>query len=310
VRIVVRASCGLGNQLFQYAAGKFYAMRYGAALRIAVDPAWSLVSDGYPRPFLLSHFEIPVPMGLRWFSDRVWASQNPRLMAASALVRSASRTQLFTEPSEDRYRFVRDLPLKRNVELLYLVGYWQNHLMVEEIAADLRAELTFKEPARGKTLEILKQIRQSRNPVSVHVRRGDSMIPREGKVVLPMAYYSEAISIIKERVADPVFFVFSDDIVSALEVLPHEEKMVFVEHNDDFAAHEDLRLMSSCHDHIIANSTFSWWGAWLNPRPDKTVVAPRRWFVEMDSCYPDLFPRDWVLYDYAADETTCLSWSV
>jgi hypothetical protein len=72
---------------------------------------------------------------------------------------------------------------------------------------------------------------------------------------------------------------------------------VFVGHNDDFSAHEDLRLMSACHHHIIANSTFSWWGAWLDPRQDKMVIAPRQWYVTPDSYYPDLLPPTWLLID-------------
>jgi hypothetical protein len=302
VRIVIRGFHGLGNQLFQYAAGKYYAKRYGASMRILVDPARSAQCYGYPRPFLLSHFMIPAPMGERSFSDRVLTTNNARLRAVSSRLRRASRTQLFIEPFEDRYRFFRDLPLERNIETLYLVGYWQNHLLVEENAEDLRVDLSFKDPPRGETLEILEQIRRSRNPVSLHVRRGDSMIPREGRVVLPIKYYSDVISIIKERLVDPVFFVFSDDMAFVKEALPRHGKMVFVEHNDDFAAQEDLRLMSSCHHHIIANSTFSWWGAWLNPRPDKMVFAPRHWLIGMDSYYPNLFPREWILYDSAAAE--------
>jgi hypothetical protein len=83
------------------------------------------------------------------------------------------------------------------------------------------------------------------------------------------------------------------------ENLPRDMSMVFVEHNDSFAAHEDLRLMSSCHHHIIANSTFSWWGAWLSPRSDKMVIAPRHWYLGMDDYYPSLFPPNWVLADVA-----------
>lgn len=299
VKIVIRGFCGLGNQLFQYAAGKYYAKRYGASMRILVDPARNAQCYGYPRPFLLSHFMIPAPMGERSFLDRVFITNNARLRAASSQLRMASRTQLFIEPYADRYRFFRDIPLERNVETLYLVGYWQNHLLVEENADELRADLTLKDPPRGKTLEILERIRQSRNPVSLHIRRGDSMIPREGRVVLPMKYYSDVISIIKERLVDPGFFVFSDDMAFVKETLPHDRKMVFVEHNDDFSAQEDLRLMSSCHHHIIANSTFSWWGAWLNPRPDKIVIAPKHWFNTEDTYYPELLPPTWILADVA-----------
>jgi hypothetical protein len=133
--------------------------------------------------------------------------------------------------------------------------------------------------------------------VSLHIRRGDAIHPREGRVLLANEYYAHAISMIKERFVDPVIFVFSDDMPFVKENLSRDVKMVFVEQNNDFAAHEDLRLMSSCHHHIIANSSFSWWGAWLNPRRGKMVVAPRQWFLGVEN--PDLLPQDWVLADVA-----------
>jgi hypothetical protein len=166
---------------------------------------------------------------------------------------------------------------------------------VEEIADELRAELTFKDPAQGKNLEILEQIRLSKNSVSVHVRGGDSLVPASGRVSLPMGYYLDAICTLKERLVDPTFFIFSDDMPFVKQNLAHDISAVFVEHNDDFTAEEDMRLMSSCRHHIIANSTFSWWGAWLNPQSDKIVIAPKQWDLAPDSYYPDLFPKDWIL---------------
>ena len=136
------------------------------------------------------------------------------------------------------------------------------------------------------------------------MRRGDCTVAATNRVDLPLEYYLNAISTIKERLGDPTFFVFSDDIPFVKEYLPQNLAMVFVDHNDDFSAHEDLRLMSSCHHHIIANSTFSWWGAWLNPRTDKMVIAPKHWYNTEDSYYPDLLPQTWLLADVAnaADE--------
>jgi Glycosyl transferase family 11 len=195
---------------------------------------------------------------------------------------------------------LRDLPLERDVKTLYLLGYFQTSHLVEEIAEELRMELTLKEPPQGKNLEVLQQIRRSRNPVSLHIRRGDATLPTEGRVVLPMEFYKQAISIIKEQLIDPAFFVFSDDMAFVRENLPRDSRMVFVELNDEFTAHEDLRLMASCRHHIIANSTFSWWGAWLNPRADKMVVAPKHWFVGVENSYSGLLPRDWMLTDVVA----------
>ena len=90
-------------------------------------------------------------------------------------------------------------------------------------------ELTLKEPPQGKNLEVLQQIRRSRNPVSLHIRRGDATLPTEGRVVLPMEFYKQAISIIKEQLIDPAFFVFSDDMAFVKENLPRDSRMVFVE---------------------------------------------------------------------------------
>jgi hypothetical protein len=300
VRIVLREWGGLGNQLFQYAALLYYGRRYGADMHVAADPEWNAQCNGYPRPCLLSHFSIRTPLEDRSLADRFFMTDKGWLTAAASPLKRALHVQGFTEQVEDRYRFLRDLPLERGIRTLYLQGYFQSNEMVEAVANELRADLTLKEPPRGRNLEMLQEIRRSRNPVSLHVRRGDSTLPWEGKVVLPMEYYAHAISKIKERFLDPLVFVFSDDMAFARENLPREARMVFVEHNDDLASHEDLRLMTACHHHIIANSTFSWWGAWLNSRPGKMVIAPRHWFVGGKK-YQTLVPCDWILNEWATE---------
>ncbi len=297
--MVLREFGGLGNQLFRYAALRYYAKRYGAEMKISVDPEWNATSHGYPRPCLFAHYKIPVPMEERSPSDRLFCTEKPWLQAASAPLRTALRTQVFMQQPERRYIFTPDLPLQRHIKTLYLVGYWHTHTIVEEVADELRSELTLKEPAQGQNLELLNQISQSRNAVSLHVRRGDCRVAATRRVALPFEYYFDAISTFKERLVDPTFFVFSDDMPFVKEYLPRDLRAVFVEHNDDFSAHEDMRLMSSCHHHIVANSTFSWWGAWLNPRSDKIVIAPKHWDLTEDSYYPDLLPQTWMLVDVA-----------
>jgi hypothetical protein len=303
VRIILRESGGLGNQLFQYAALRYYAKRYHADMHIAVDPEWNALSYGYPRPCLLQHFSIPARMAVRSLSDRIIFSAKPWLNAVSDPFSKLWGMQKFSQQTTDHYRFLRDLPLKGSVKTLYLEGYFENHVMVEEIAAELRSDLIFRQRPEGKTLDIMAQIGRSKTPVSIHVRRGDATLPVEGKVVLQADYYANAILRIKERFGDPSFFVFSDDIPYVKENLPLGVNAVFIDHNDCYTAHEDLRLMSCCHHHIIANSTFSWWGAWLNARSDKMVIAPRRWYLWKDNYYPGLFPPEWILDDFVSTET-------
>jgi glycosyl transferase family 11 len=299
LKIVLREFGGLGNQFFRYAALRYYAKRYGAEMAISVDPEWNAQSFGYPRPCLLQHYSIPAPMEERSLSERILFTEKQWLRAACGPFTRALRNQVFVQQPSHRYYFSPDVPLRRNTETLYLLGYWHTHTIVDKVADELRPELTLKKPAQGKNLEVLERIRRSHS-VSLHLRRGDCKNPATLRTELPFEYYATAISTLKERLGNPTFFVFSDDIPFAKEYLPQDIKAVFVDHNDDFSAHEDMRLMSSCDHHIIANSTFSWWGAWLNPSLDKIVIAPKQWDLTEDSYYPDLLPPDWMLMEVAS----------
>lgn len=294
MEVVMRQISGLGNQLFQYAAGRYYAEHHHASFRIAINDQRNAVSHGFPRPFLLSHFNIQTPLYPLSRPERLIFSTRLPLRPAAALVKRWKRTQVFHEPVAQRYTFIKDLPLEENIKTLYLVGYWQAYEMVES-REQLREELSFRSPASGKNLEILNQIARCQHPVSLHVRRGDYTLTEEGKIVLPIAFYEKAIAFFQERYVNPVFFIFSDDIAYTRAHLPAGISAVFVDHNNDSSAHEDLRLMSSCHDHIIANSSFSWWGAWLNQRKNKVVFAPKYWHLLPGSYFPELIPPNWIL---------------
>jgi hypothetical protein len=295
MQLVVRQISGLGNQLFQYAAGRYYSERLGATMRVALDPAKRMHSHGSPRPFLLSHFSITAPVAELSKIELFALAERRSLKPFASLFNKTRGVEIFREGNCQRYRFLPELSVKGDAETVYLVGYWQTHRMVNAIGDSLRAELAFRRPAEGKNLETLEQIEQSRNPVSLHVRRGDYTLAAEGNIALSVDYYTRAIATMQERLDDPTFFVFSDDIAFTKASLPAGLRAVFVEHNDSESSQEDLRLMAGCHHHIIANSTFSWWGAWLNGRPGKIVIAPKYWHLRADTYYPDLMPPDWIL---------------
>jgi hypothetical protein len=297
MELIVSAHAGLGNQLFQYAALLYYGKRFRAEMKVMIKPPKYAHSYGFPRPFLLSHFSLKTPIRELSLAERLLTYHNPLLKAALTPVKLPFQIRVFTEDYASRYSFAPDIPVGRRICRLYLIGYWQTWVMVEEVAAELRSELTFSKPPQGKTLEVLQQIKRSINPVSIHVRRGDSTITATNRVSLPIEYYLRNIAECRQRLANPTFFVFSDEMGFAKEFLPRTINAVFVEHNDDFSAHEDLLLMSSCRHHIIANSTFSWWGAWLSPGFDKMVFAPKQWYQTKDSYYPELLPPSWNLVD-------------
>jgi len=297
MKIISRQKSGLGNQLFQFAAGLYHARRYGADLAMAIDPAKGQVSHGYARPFLLSHFSIDVPMLPESLADRLAVNDRESLRPTAGVLRRALGIQVVRERLDQRYTFVEDLALTAGTRTVYLIGYWQTHRIADAISEELRSQLRLRKPPKGRNLELMEQIAQSVTPVSLHIRRGDYTLAAEGNIALPMSYYSRAITQLRERVDDPVFFVFSDDIAFARANLPPGLRTVFVDHNDDLNSHEDLRLMSACHHHIIANSSFSWWGAWLNSRPDKLVFAPKHWLLSPGTYFPDLLPPQWITLD-------------
>lgn len=294
MQLIVRQISGLGNQLFQYAAGRYFSARYGAQLMLALDQTGE-DSHGFPRPFLLSNFLIRA--GVRKYSsiDRHRVQPGRYLKPIMGLLNRLDGIQTYAQPFEQRYTFLPDIDLDENVHSLYIIGYWQAYRFAASMGEQLQADLTLCEPPRGRNLEVLNRIRATRNSVSLHMRRGDYTLAVEGNIALPIEYYNRAIALFDAILSSPTYFVFSDDIGFAKRNLTFRHEALFIDHNDSSTAHEDLRLMSACENHIIANSTFSWWGAWLNPKSDKLVYAPKYWLLKRNTFFEDLYPPGWIL---------------
>jgi hypothetical protein len=178
---------------------------------------------------------------------------------------------------------------------VYLAGTWASERYFDEAADSIREQFTFAAPPEDENERILDCIR-SRNAVSVHVRRGDYVsIPEtnERHGTCGLDYYHSAFEHIAEREADPVVYVFSDDPAWVQEHLKLPCPTVYVTHNVGKRNYEDLRLMAACRHFIIANSTFSWWGAWLGQGDGKIVVAPKRWGNKLDEM-DDPVPENWI----------------
>lgn len=299
MEVVVRQISGLGNQLFQYAAGRYYAAQHNASMRVAIDPPEKAFSYGAPRPFLLSHFAIRAPYAPLTRAELQLIHSGKRHRALTALPRFAIRMQVVEETPDQRHTFVEALPLQAHTRKVYLVGYWQTYKTVEAQAATLRDEFTLQTELSPQSASLLDRVSHEPQSVSLHIRRGDYTLAAEGNRVLPMKYYMEAMERMRGLFPKAVFFVFSDDMEFARRELHGLQDVAFVDHNTAVAAHEDLWLMSRCHHHILANSSFSWWGAWLNPRSAKHVIAPKQWMMTPGSYYPELMPPAWELLDVA-----------
>ena len=141
---------------------------------------------------------------------------------------------------------------------------------------------------------MLDRLDKDENAVSLHIRRGDYLQPQHWATtgsVCQLPYYRNAIAEMNKRVSAPSYYVFSDDIAWVKENLSLPNA-VYIDWNKGEDSWQDMMLMSYCKHHIICNSTFSWWGAWLNPREDKTVIVPCRWFQHSET--PNIYPAGWV----------------
>jgi hypothetical protein len=175
---------------------------------------------------------------------------------------------------------------------VYLNGYWQSEYYFEPIKGILRKEFTLKEVLIGQNAELAERIKNS-NSVSLHIRRGDYVDNKEVSEfhgTCSPEYYKKAIEFLKAK-GDLEVFVFSDDIQWAKENL-RADKINFVAQNNP--GYIDMNLMALCKHNIIANSSFSWWAAWLNQSPSKIVIAPQKWFADPGRQTPDIYPKNWI----------------
>ena len=181
----------------------------------------------------------------------------------------------------------------KNVKKIYADGFWQNYKYLESIRGELLESYRFKLPANFSNEDYLKKIKNS-NSVSIHIRRGDYLDPKfaDLNVIRSKDYYLRALEFIKDKVENPIFFIFTDDLAWAKKEFD-SENFVFIEGNENKKAYLDMYLMSECKHNIIANSTFSWWGAWLNTNPFKIVIVPDFWTLQTLSS--ELCPPEWIL---------------
>ena len=270
--IAVKLTGGLGNQLFQYAAGLATARRNNTELRLDKR---AFVRARTDRQYALSCFVL----------DDLHRDVDPAQVGGRPVQKIIERQ--FHHNPELLQAFTGDI---------WMRGYWQSEKYFASHVALLRDKLRWKSPIPGRTARLQHRISHERS-VALHVRRGDYLTdPATTAVhrVLPMSYYQHACEVMHQAIGSYTTFVFTDDVSWCAERLSEFPNAVLVSKETGGDASEDLRLMHGCQHQIIANSTFSWWGAWLNPNPGKKVIAPAKWFRTPDINTSDLLPAAWV----------------
>ena len=286
--IVTRLKGGLGNQMFQYAAGRRLALTVDTDL--VVDLSW-LYGDGRhattPHVYELGAFRIEGRLSYASLAPRALAWRRPRTR-----MRGGRRTGLIRQRTDLKF----DPAVLGAANGTYLDGYWQSADYFSDVEARLRRDFEFAEPPDPVNAHWLARI-GSDNAVSLHVRRGDYVTSASAAATMgavPMEYYRTAITDISERLDRPSFYVFSDDIDFCRAALSCPRDLLYVDVNDSAHGVDDMRLMSACKHHIIANSSFSWWAAWLSCSAGRIVYAPRQWFKSASLDSSRVVPAGWV----------------
>lgn len=288
--IIVKLIGGLGNQMFQYAAGRCLAHKYRTELKLDIRDFKNYTLRNYD----LNGFSIIENFATSSELSRIlFPSDRCDVKFFKRVIWSVSRIRPVEYIKETEYSFQQNFfKLPDNI---YLDGYWQSEKYFLDIENIIRNEFSVVNPLTSTSQDLAERIRNC-EAVSLHVRRGDYVSdPKTNSVhgVCGVDYYSNAINMIRERIENPCFFIFSDDSEWARSNIKPDAPTTYVKHNDYSRDYEDMCLMSMCKHNIIANSSFSWWGAWLNENPEKIVIAPKKWFNSKNMDTQDLLPDKW-----------------
>ena len=285
--IIIKLKGGLGNQMFQYACGRHLAQKNSDVLKL--DLGWfqpgGVAASDTVRPYALDAFAITAPIA----TDEDIARVRGPLFVLKAIVQKVLN-KLWPVSS-----YVFDPRVLTRKGDVYLDGYFQSERYFKDSEPIIRKEFQLTNPLGAIAQNIAQEI-ESSNSVALHIRRGDYVSNADASAfhgICPPDYYHAAIKEIGKRVQEPKYFVFSDDIEWAKADAGMPGHAVYVSQKD-IADYEELFLMSKCKHAIIANSSFSWWGAWLNENPNKIVIAPKRWVADPNVNTADVAPGEWI----------------
>ena len=282
---------GLGNQMFQYAAGRALSLRLHQPLSLDLNgfsdyqlhQGFNLSDVFQCDTQVAAEDEIQTLLGWR-------SSHKVRSLLLKPQLQWLRGGAFVVEPHFHYWPEFSDIGSG-----CYLYGYWQSEKYFKQITDIVRCDFTFRHPFQERNLELAQQISTSTS-VSLHVRRGDYVSDAKTNSthgVCSPDYYRDAVAYVAEKLSAPCFFIFSDDIQWCKENLDLDFPTVYIDHNRGGESYRDMQLMSLCDHHIIANSSFSWWGAWLNPSVEKIVIAPKNWFAAGHRT-DDLIPSEWM----------------
>jgi len=283
--LIVKFNGGLGNQMFQWAFA--HALEKKTGIQVLLD--MTFFEKNYSRPYELDVFSMDVKK-----VQGFWA--NFKLNTIWRLRKKLKNKKFFGTHIYEEPCFEYD-PSVFNIEPnTYIHGFFQSEKYIKDVENEIREAFKFKVLPDEQNQKNIDKI-QSTNSVSLHIRRGDYVQKKRFQdkyATCSLDYYKRGVEYIAERIENPTLFIFSDDKEWVKENLKLPYECVYVDNNSGAKSYEDLRLMSLCRHNIIANSSFSWWGAWLNNNKEKIVIGPQKWFNDEKVIQTDIIPEEWV----------------
>ncbi len=285
--VIVKLSGGLGNQLFQVATAKSLANKLSCEFKIDNH----FFNDRPNRVFELCNFSL-VYQEISTFE--LYKTLHLSKYFLLDLITKNNRVYEKNINVFNEKHFQFDPMLYDQNEPVVLNGYWQSEKYFESISSEIRREFVLKNEVHYNSLPISMEISNC-NSVSIHLRRGDYLnnpIINSIHGVLSDEYYLNSIEFLKSKTTIDEVFIFSDDVNSANEFIKKYNYGINISAQSKNAL-LDFHLLQKCKHNIIANSSFSWWAAWLNSNPNKMVIAPNNWFKDESIITDDLFPKSW-----------------
>lgn len=288
--ICVRLEGGLGNQMFQYAAGRSLAIKHNTNLLL--DPFFL----GRRKNVTLRDYELNFFKHSASIASLDVVKSIPRMRLLAPLANLLGPWNVFVEGNSNFTNVFDHIP-----DQSYLIGFWQSYRYFSSTEADIFNDFNSTKNLSSQSNLLLKKISTLDSSVSIHVRRGDYVSSPEAASYhgsLDLSFYKTALENIFLKVQQPSFFIFSDDISWCKEKFSYLKNVTFIDHNFGPDSWQDMILMSHCNHSIIANSSFSWWAAWIGDQrhknPNRIVIAPKRWFLsKSNSSSMDRFPLWW-----------------
>ncbi|TKC02910.1 alpha-1,2-fucosyltransferase [Pedobacter frigoris] len=281
---IVRFLGGLGNQMFQYAFYKALQKRF---------PNVKADLQGFHDYGLHNGFELEDIFDIHVSEASLFKSKLYQVQHKKWIYRKLRRIMNLKKAyQEESNLFGFDPQVLTNPKPAYYWGYWQNIAYFQDISKALKTDFEFKNPLDDKNQQALNRIQNS-NSVSIHIRRGDYLTDPLLGGLCSLKYYQSAIAYIQSKVDSPRYFIFSNDIAWCQENLKITN-CEFISWNNNSSSYIDMQLMSQCKHNIIANSSFSWWGAWLNQNQNNIVICPKKWVNDVNLDTSGLIPQTWL----------------